>query len=543
MINTRDYFGRPLYLAGTPQPYQPFAPIGEYQRRSSPSPSSQLTSLFDSPQGAAIGAGNGAGAGSGTGTGTGAGSGSGTGTTPDLGSGPGPQPPPQQPSSGPSAWDLANIYSGIFYGADPTQSQPGDAPRGYPTWDEAQEAWRWEIANNWPAIATGGGISADNPHQPDYQAYPGASGGTGGTPTTGGGGSTGGGSTGGGSDETPQFGIGGAIGGYPGVWTPDMPTSDRPSGWDVLDSAGTIWDIFNRPTDEIGRASDLINEFVAGPGSTPPPVPTGVSGELGAFADKVGDAAGLYGLGKTLLDGDASGFDKTMAAVSYAFPALGAAYTVGQLLGVGGGESSKDKEQRGYSMWDAVNTAYLDALGRDAAERGDYYSPHISSTNLSDLNFLNAFLDSKDLRWGEGEYKPFGVKGGELIDMYGNDIDRLWGDLTSFYGGYENAPQPGDVESWRENYNRRIGESVAQAGGPTAAFLPGTSGDFYRVSDTLQDLLKSSQGDPAQNQYYNPYLTRDVLAEYAMNLAFGPSDTWGYNARDAGRESGAWSWW
>jgi hypothetical protein len=293
------------------------------------------------------------------------------------------------------------------------------------------------------------------------------------------------------------------------------------------------------------------SQLVAGAGQ--PPI-GGVTGFAETLDDVLGDISTITNI-KTLLDGDADPIAKINAGMTLVNPAIGGMMTAANVLGSALGirdESSGSKAQRGYETWGAVNDAFLDALGRDAGPSRNmgYNASGIKASNVDDLNFINAFLDSKGLRWGadtkttsdDNLLRAGGVKGGELIDMYGSDIDRLWGDLTSFYSGYENAPKYGDMPTWGESANTRIAEAVNNAGGATNAFMPGTQGDFYNWADALDELLASSRGSPAQNAYYNPYLNEDMLAEYGMKLAYGPTDAWGYNARDTGRESWGWGW-
>lgn len=559
MINTRDYFGRPLYLAGTPTPYQGFDPIGSFQPRSMKSPSADLRAMFEQQAAAPTGPGTGPGAGPGTGPGVGAQPGTGTtgtGTQGTNGTGAAPALPPVFPTpapvvpggqpaqGGPSAMDIAlGVYR---YGQRPN-GQPTDNPYGYPDWETARRAYEWEIAHGGTVLDK----SPGNPDQPDYERYPGTSGDQTGGSGTSGGSSGGSSSSGGGGNEQPlpPFGIGGGIdGNYPGVWTPSQPPQQNdPSIWEMIDGAWTLKDIFGSGG-TTGIANDLVQGLVAGPGSVPP---TTSGGGFGEFAGQVGDAIGVLNLGKTLLDGDADGFDKTMAAVSYAFPALGAAYLGMNLLGVGGGESSRNKEQRGYETWGAVNDAFLDALGRDegASRNIGAYHPNLQATNVDDLNFINSFLQSKDLLWGEGEYRPGGVKGGELIDLYGdNGIEKLWGDLTGYYNTYGNAPKPGDVLGWGESADKRLDDYFASLASPTEAYNAVSAGnplwDGYIGSPSagLTELLTQSQGGPANNPLYNPYLNNDFLTEYTYGLALDPSDPWGINAANSGRESGGWSY-
>lgn len=524
MINTRDYFGRPLYLAGTPQPYQGFAPIGEFKPRQQKSAAAQLQSLFDTPSYTPTGSGNGQGTGTGDGTGSGSGTGTNTGTGGGIG---GNAPEGQNPAGGNSAWDFA--LGAWNLGGAPQQ---GDQPIGYPDWQSVAKAIEWEQEHKGEYGGTGS-ISEDNPYKPDFTKYPGTPGST--LPPTGGGSSGssgGGGSTG--NTTSPQFGIGGAIDGYPGVWAPSAPPSDRPSGWDILGAAGTLKDIFGGGS----SVSDDVSNFVAGNGSKPPP------GGFGEVADTVGDYLGAYNLGKTLLDGDASGFDKTVAAVSYVFPQLGALNVGLRAIGVGD-ESSTSKAQRGSQMWGAVNDALFDALGRDASNMS-YYLPGIHASNQQDLSFINDFLDSKGLRWGEDTQphkdrmiRPGGVKGGELIDMYGNDIDRLWGDLTSFYSGYENAPPMGALPTWGESAKTSIDDFIAAQGGPVATF--GNAPLEGSWSPAVNEFLAGFGGSPS-NPNYNPYLNQDYLLEQVMAIAYGPDDPWGFNAARGGTESGGWSY-
>ena len=551
MINTRDYFGRPLYLAGTPQPYQGFAPIGEFKPRQQKSAAAQLQSLFDTPSYTPTGSGNGQGTGTGDGTGSGTGTGTNTGTGGGLG---GNAPDGQHTGStgGNSAWDIA-IGAWNLGGAP----QQGDQPIGYPDWQAVAKAIEWEQEHTGEYGGTGS-ISEDNPYKPDFTKYPGTPGSTapstdagGGTGSTGGGGSTG-------NTTSPQFGIGGAIEGYPGVYSPNSP-----GAVDVINGVGTWKDIISGKAIDptlfpgvkdlfgFGKTPAVIEgaqqQIVAGPGQAPP-----VGGELAAGIDKVLGTVGTVLNGKTLLDGDADPIDKIVAGVSLVNPAIGAAFAAAltglRAIGVGS-ESSTSKARRGYDEWGAVNNAFLDALGRDAGPSRNmgYYAPGISASNVDDLNFINSFLGSKGLLWGpdtaidtkDNLIRPGGVKGGELIDMYGNDINRLWGDLTSFYSGYENAPPVGDMPTWGESAKTSLDDFIAAQGGPVATF--GNAPLEGSWSPAVNEFLAGFGGSPS-NPNYNPYLNQDYLLEQVMAMAYGPDDPWGFNAARGGTESGGWSY-
>lgn len=615
-IQQRNMYGLPILRSQDVNPYAPFGPIGgdipDIEDDNSYGFLDELEAIAGGGGGSGPGAGTGTGTGAGTGTGTGSGSGAGSGTgaggsgtgantgattgtgtgtgtapggtMPDFGTAPGDVP---SPTGGTSAWDLATAIGGIMYppgstGAGTTQTPPpqnspppptaptGTDPRGNaetvaridatlavetdPAIRAALENARAHYVGSddgsaWDAYDTAYGdwyrqvmLDRNGDGEPD---------GVLGSPTAGGGGSVGGGATGGGGsgEPPPSYGIGGAVTGYPGVWQPSPPQKD-PSVWELLDGAWTLKDIF-KSGGTAGVANDLVQGFVAGPGSAPPKVP---GSAMGDFAGQVGDAIGALNLGKTLLDGDVSDFDKMTAATSYAFPALGAVNLGLRAIGVGG-ESSTKKAQRGYETWGAVNDAFLDALGRDAGASRNmgYNASGIKATNVDDLNFINDFLDSKDLRWGadtqttnkDNLLRAGGVKGGELIDMYGGDIERLWSDLTGYYNTYDNAPKPGDLPTWGESAKARTDAYVGSMGGAVGAFGPMPHGLElgHEFSPGIQELLAGFGGDPRTNANYNPFVNDDYMHEYQAGLAYSPEDPWGFIGAGSGRESGGWSWW
>lgn len=505
MINTRDYFGRPLYLAGTPQPYQGFAPIGEFKPRQQKSAAAQLQSLFDTPSYTPTGSGNGQGTGTGDGTGSGSGTGTNTGTGGGIG---GNAPEGQNPAGGNSAWDFA--LGAWNLGGAPQQ---GDQPIGYPDWQSVAKAVEWEQEHKGEYGGTGS-ISEDNPYKPDFTKYPGTPGST--VPPTGGGSSGssgGGGSTG--NTTSPQFGIGGAIEGYPGVWRPETPPPPAGIG-DWLGLSDAIGTLFGT-----GPAAGGVGGLVAGPGQAPP---------VGNIGGDIAGALGQAGYVSTILDGDAEFNDKLVAGLGLINPILAAPFAVRDTLSAIRGESSADRRIRGEKMWEAANLELLNRLGRydEGYSIGEWNNANIFADNTQDLNFLNSFLDSKGLRWAPDTKNDLGIgafgghlDGGAVEAAYGSDINRLWSDLINYYTGYENAPGMGKVDNWQKTLGVAYDDYFQSLGGIRNAFETQQNGQPGAPTSALQEFLASFGGDPYQNTNYNPLATQTTAYLYGL-------PAWGY---------------
>lgn len=512
MINTRDYFGRPLYLAGTPQPYQGFAPIGEFKPRQPKSAAGQLRDLLDAPSYTPTGSGNGQGTGTGGGTGSGTGTGTNTGTGGGIG---GNAPEGQNPAGGNSAFDFA--LGAWNLGGAPQQ---GDQPIGYPDWQSVAKAIEWEQEHKGEYGGTGS-ISEDNPYKPDFTKYPGTPGST--VPPNGGGSSGssgGGGSTG--NTTSPQFGIGGAIGGYPGVYTP-TPTAPPAGIGDWLGLYGGIDTL-------LGSGAATAGNLVAGPGQAPP-----VGGEFGAG---LSNAIGQAGYANTILNGDASTNDKIVAGLGMINPILAAPFAINSALkAILGGADSADRRAIGEKEWEAVNQEFLRRLGRTDSLSPEWNHANIFADNTPDLNFLNSFLDSKNLRWGTDTQGDLGVgafpgylNGGSVEAAYGNNIDQLWADLANYYTSYDSAPQMGVVPTWGDLRNNAYDQYFQDIGGIRNAFDTQANGEPGSPTAAMSDFLNSFGGDPAQNPDYNWLVTPSSAYLYGVP---------GYGI---GEQTGEWGW-
>ena len=138
MINTAITLDDRCTLAGTPQPYQGFAPIGEFKPRQQKSAAGRLQDLLDAPSYTPTGSG------SGQGTGTGDGTGSRTGTGTDTGTGGGLGGNARKASRQAAR---VEIVRGICYRrVEPRwrAHSRSDLPIGYPDWQSVAKAIEWE---------------------------------------------------------------------------------------------------------------------------------------------------------------------------------------------------------------------------------------------------------------------------------------------------------------------------------------------------------------------------------------------------------------
>ena len=314
-----------------------------------------------------------------------------------------------------------------------------------------------------------------------------------------------------GTTTSPQFGIGGAIGGYPGVYTP---TPTAPPAGIGIGSDCTVGLIRC-----FGSGAATAENLVAGPGQAPPVAVNGAG---------LSNAIGQAGYANTILNGDASFKRQDRRSLGMINPILAAPFAINSALdAILGGADSADRRairRRMGGCQSGVSTApWADRMTLSPGW-WNQYSNHFRD-NTPDLNFLNSFLDSKTFAGDQirraisvGAFPGY-LNGGSVEARMGTNIDQLWADLANYYTSYDNAPQM-VCSDWGRFCETTPMTSISKTSASPQRLRYANERRNPGVRLPAMFVFNSFGGDPAQNPDHNWLVTPSSAYLYGV-LATG----------------------